>query len=264
LLIARKLWRYKLVTGPIVVLTLLASAYVLVVKKPLYEATSSYLLISPPAPPTPEQIARDPALGRIRTDNPYTRFGDPGVVIDVLSRSMNSESARESLVKAGADSRYMVGSGAQFGSSTPIVQITGTGSSPDGARRTAEVVGHALIGELNRMQRAQGVDSDYRITTLPVESPDTAQLQASGQLRMLVGVLAAGAIVLFIAVSFLDAIAAVVSQRRTPQFEAARDPDDAVFPDLDPFVEPRVASTSHREGTPKVTPARTASARRLP
>ena len=93
--IARKLWRYKLVTVPIIMMMVAASAYVLIVKQPLYEASSSYLLINPPAPPTPDEVARNPALGKIRADNPYTRFADQAVVIDVLTRTMNGAAARE-------------------------------------------------------------------------------------------------------------------------------------------------------------------------
>ena len=45
-IIARKVWRYKLFTLPVIVLTIFAAAYVMAVKQPLYEATSSYLLIT--------------------------------------------------------------------------------------------------------------------------------------------------------------------------------------------------------------------------
>ena len=184
------------------------------VKEPLYEAASSYLLINPPSAPTAEEIARYPALGRIDADNPYTRFPDQSVVVDVLARSMGSESARRALLRAGADPRYTVGSGARFGSSDPIVQITGTGATPQAAIRTANLVGRAIMGELDRMQRVKEVDSRYRITALQVEVPEEAHLQASGQLRSLVAVLALGAILLFIAISVADALQSLKRQRR--------------------------------------------------
>ena len=192
----------------------------------MYEASSSFLLINPPPPPTADEVARNPALGKIRSDNPYTRFTEQAVVIDVLTRSLNAEAAREALVKAGADPRYMVGSGAQFGSATPIIQITGTGSTPEAAMRTAEVVGHGVVGELDRMQAAKHVDPHYRITTLHVEVPDGAQLRASGQLRMLIAVLALGVIGLFVAVSLFDGVATVVAQRRAAVWPPLWGPDD--------------------------------------
>jgi hypothetical protein len=254
LLIARKIWRYKLLTLPIILVTACGAGYVVAVKEPLYEATASYLLISPPAPPTAEEIARNPALARVRADNPYTRFADQGVVIDVLSRTMNSDSARRALVRAGADPAYRVESGAQFGSPSPIVQVTGTGPSPQAAMRTADVVGHAVVGELDRMQRAQKVDAPYRISTLQVEAPNGARLRASGQLRMLVGVLGLGAILLFVVVSVTDGLTALLTERR------ARLPwpaDELVM--LDSHRDPELAS--HANGSADATGARPASER---
>jgi capsular polysaccharide biosynthesis protein len=212
-LILQKIWRHKLFTLPVIALTLAGAAYVVAVKKPTYEATSSYILINPPAPPTAEDIARDPALGRVNADNPYTRFPDESVVVDVLARTVGSDSARHELVRAGADERYTVASAAHFGSSSPIVQITGTGASPEAAIHTANVVGRAVADELARMQRVQHVDSRYWITAFEVEVPDHAQLRASGQLRMLVGILGLGAILLFIVISVMDALAAIRAER---------------------------------------------------
>jgi len=251
LLIARKVFRHKLITLPILALTLCGAVYVLAVKDPVYEASSSYVLINPPAPPTAEQVARNPALGRIRSDNPYTRFSDQGVVIDVLTRSLGSEMARRTLVKAGADPRYTVASGAGFGSSSPIVQVTGIGPSPAAAIRTANVVGHAVTGELDRMQRAKNVDSAYRISALQVEVPDDARLRASGQLRMLVGVLALGGILLFVALSITDALDNLLRERRM-----ALAPDESALDNLaflDPeadLVEPHLRTNGRREHVP--------------
>ena len=63
------------------------------------------------------------------------------------------------------------------------------------------------------MQQAEGVDSRYRIKTQQVDVPDGAQLRASGQLRMLVAVLALGAILLFVAVSVADALTNLRTER---------------------------------------------------
>jgi capsular polysaccharide biosynthesis protein len=234
LAIARKIWRHKLFALPVIVLTIAGAVYTVAVKKPLYEATSSYLLISPPPAPTADQIARNPALGSIRADNPYTRFSDQSVVIEVLARTMNSESARHSLVRAGADPGYMVSSAVRFGASSPIVQISGTGSTPEAAIGTAKVVGNAVVGELDRMQKVQDVDADYRITTLQVEFPTGAQLKASGQLRMLVGVLGLGIVVLFIVISVTEALETLARERRAVQ---AWTPDELALFGLDPDLD---------------------------
>src|SRR3954454_23336017 len=97
LLIVTRIWRHKFITLPVILLTLAGCAYVAKVKKPVYQVSATYLLVNPPAPPTAQQIAADPALAHVHTDNPYTRFGNDPVMIDVLSRTMTTPSARESL-----------------------------------------------------------------------------------------------------------------------------------------------------------------------
>ena len=130
LLIARKIWRYRIVTLPVIALTLLGAFYVVVLKAPVYEASSSYILINPPSPPTPEEIAQKPALGRINPDNPYTRFSDQSVVVGLLSSILSNDVERRALTKQGADSRYTVAPvQSTYGYSSLMLGITGVGSS---------------------------------------------------------------------------------------------------------------------------------------
>jgi hypothetical protein len=205
--IAQTIWRYRLATFPVLLLTFAACVYVVAVKAPVYVASSSYILISPPPAPTQEQIAKNPALGRVKSDNIYTRFGNAGVLVDVLTRTASDDAARDALVKAGADPRYVVGPSMQFGFGSPIIDITGVGSSAPSAIRSAQIVGRAVTRQLDQMQARQGVDPRYRITSLQIEAPDRAQLRASGQMRRLIGVLALGGLVLFVVVSILNALA---------------------------------------------------------
>ena len=209
--IAQKLWRYRLVTLPVVALTLFGAVYVVAVKPPVYKTTSSYVLINPPAPPTDEQIARDPALGRVQTDNPYTRFGDSRTVLEVLAGNMSSESARRALLAAGVDPRFTVVPVSSFGFSSPIVQIDAEANSADGAMRSAKVVSDALREELASIQRS--TDPRYQLKVQAVDAPDHAEMQASGKLRALVGVLALGAVVLFVLVSLADALTEIRKSR---------------------------------------------------
>jgi hypothetical protein len=222
LMIVRKIWRYRLVTLPVIVVTLFGGAYAYVAKESVYEASASYVLINPPDPPTDQEIASRPELGRVNADNPYTRFSDQSVVVQVLAKATSSGSARQALTKAGADDRYTVEPGAEFGYSTPIVEVTGVGSSPEAAIHTAEVVGDAVTEELDRMQHARGVDPGYRIKSQLVNAPDNAELKASGQLRVLIGVFALGAVLLFVVVSVGDAVTTLREERMKPA--AGEDP----------------------------------------
>jgi len=240
--IARKVWRYKLVTLPVLLLTVLGAIYVVAVKKPVYEADSSYVLLNPPAPPTAEQIARDRSLRGINADNPYTRFSDQTVVVEVLASRIGSETARKALLKAGADPRYEVTRDSDFGFSSPIVKVAAQGASPAAAMSSAKLIGNALTRELDDMQ--PGVDPRYRIKAKQVDPPDHAQLKASGQLRMLVGVLVLGAVLLFIVVSVADAVSTL---RRTRMGHAA--PSQRAGTD-----EPWPAYAGRNEGGSALTP----------
>jgi hypothetical protein len=232
LLIVRKVWKYKLATLPILAFVLAGAVYVVAVKAPTYEAASTYILVNPPAPPSDAQIARDPALGRIHADNPYMRFSDQSVLVQVLASRLQSEEGRRSLAAQGADPKYTAAPSAEFGFSAPILQITGTGTTPAAAVRTADLVGLALTHELERMQQVRGVDKKYRVTSQEVVAAHDAKLKASGTLRALVAVIALGAILLFIVISVADALSAV----RADWAQARIDDDDFAAGSFEPFL----------------------------
>jgi hypothetical protein len=209
LLIAKKLWKYKLFTVPIFALVLVGSFYVFAVKAPTYESSATYILVSPPPPPTDAEIAADPALGRVKADNPYLRFSDQTVVVQILASRLNSDEGRQALAKQGADPNYLAQPSPEFGFSAPILQVTGTGTTAAAAIKTADVVGEAAGQELDRMQQERGVDRTYRIKVETVVAAHDAMLKASGKLRALVAVFVLGMILLFITVSVLDALSAL-------------------------------------------------------
>jgi capsular polysaccharide biosynthesis protein len=212
LLIARKIWRYKLVTLPVIGLVVAGAYYVLAVKDPVYEATSTYILVNPPPPPTEDEVAQDPKLG-IGSDNPYTRYSDQSVVVQVLTSRLSSDVARRELEQRGADPDYEVAPSSEFGFTAPLVQITGTGPTPAAAVRTARLIGRAVTRELAGMQQARGVAEKYRIDAQQVVVPRDAKLKASGQLRSLVAVFALGLVLMFIVVSVADALSTLRAER---------------------------------------------------
>jgi hypothetical protein len=210
-LIISKIWRYKLVTLPIFALVFLGMYYVVAVKAPTYETTASYILVNPPPAPTEQDVAQHPALAHVHADNPYTRFSDGGsVLVQVLSSRMSSPDTRTMLWKEGADPAYTVAPSVAFGFSVPLLEITGTGVTPQGAIKTANIVGKAVTEELSRMQT--GVDKTYQVSAQPVVGAQFAQMKASGKLRSLVAVIVLGTILLFMAISVLDAVGALRSE----------------------------------------------------
>jgi capsular polysaccharide biosynthesis protein len=249
LLIVRKLWRYKLATLPILGLVLAAAFFEIAVKPDMYQASATYILVTPPAPPTPDEIARDPKLGK-GIDNPYTRYSDQSVVVQVLASRLNGDDTHLALAKQGADPNYTVQPSSEFGSSAPIVSITGTGTSPASAIKTAEVVGLALTRELDDMQKVHGVAPRYRIDTQEIVGAHDARLKASGKLRAGVAVIALGTVMLFIVVSILDGLVAFRRELATARARGAEVGADAA--DLPPDVAEGV---SRREWDDEV-PAR--------
>jgi len=111
-------------------------------------------------------------------------------------------------------------------------------------------VGHAVAGELNGLQAAKRVDPRYRITAMPVDVPDTATLQASGQLRALVAVFAMGAILLFILISVTDGLAKLSAERRgrpAPADDAWVNGSGHPHEPLTPSLVPPAPQNGHRE-----------------
>jgi hypothetical protein len=225
----RMVWRHRLATAGVVLATIVGAIFVLAVQHPVYEAYSSFVLISPPNPPSEAQIKADPSLRTARTDNPYTRFDTQWVMVDLLAQAVTTDAAREALVRTGADGRYRVAPSSKFGFSSAIVQVTALGSSERSAITTATLVSKAVRGELRRMQAVLGVDSRYMIRPLQLEKPQKAVRRPSGQLRMVFGVLAAGALLLVLLLSVLDTISRwrVERSRDAAPSAASAPPDDA-------------------------------------
>ena len=80
LLIARKVWRYKLVTLPIIALVILGAVMSSSVKEPLYEASSSLHPDQSAGPAHRRGHCPRPRPRPKNADNPYTRFADQSVV----------------------------------------------------------------------------------------------------------------------------------------------------------------------------------------
>lgn len=204
LAIGRTLWRFKIPALVVVIVTLIGCAGVVFLIPPVYETTSSYLLLPPPPAPTDQEIAKDPDLGKIRADNPYQRFSDPSVIINVVARRVNEDRNRERMIALGADNRFLVAPSNRYGFSSPIIDITSEAGSPEEALKTLRIVGDSVTRELKAIQ-ATDVDPKYTYKARPVEAPDGAKQRASGKLRALLGVLGLGMVSLLVMVSSLQA-----------------------------------------------------------
>lgn len=127
-------------------------------------------------------------------------------------------------MRHGVDANYQVGPSMEFPLGTPIMQVTGVGSSAAQALRSAELVGRELSIEMNKLGAAQGTDPRYFIKVQPLTPPGPAEQQLSSKLRTLLAVLAFGAITVFVVVSVMTAL----EERRTRETALPdNSPDDS-------------------------------------
>jgi len=203
--IARILLKHKLLVVPVMVLTLLGVVYVGAFSKPLYEMTLDYAFVPPPGPPSAAQIALDPSLANVNATNVFSRFEDQSIIADSIVSRMSSSTTQQTLVDQGADKRFTVLPITLYNSPEPMVEVTGTGSTPAEALKTGNLVSTALERSLYTLQRAQGTDPTYMFNALQVAS-SPPQMKVSGKLRSIVAVLGVGAVLVFVAASVGDAI----------------------------------------------------------
>ncbi len=210
LAIVRTMWRHRVLSLGVLALTFLGLIYVVFLTPREYETSSNTVLFPAPAPPTAEEIQEDPSLAKVDSSNPFSLFGDPSVIIDVIARRLSTQSAREALSAAGADDRYEIRASVTYGSTRPFVEVVAIGDSPEAASRTIEVVQTAVVAELQKVQEEQGVDPQFMITPFVVDPGDEPVLLVSGLLRPAVAVLGLGGIALFVMLS----VAVALDQRR--------------------------------------------------
>jgi len=219
--IASVLWRQKWFAIPVVLLVAFAAVYVVKIKPPVYDATSSVLLVPPLNGVTQSQIAAHPRLKNVNPDNVFVNYGDMDVVANAVIDYVTSPASAAGLSEAGSGTAYQIGLSTDFGS-PPIIDITGVGSTASAAIKSAQVVTAAVQQDLASLQLTHGVDSFYLIGGANIVKPTQAQHSSSAKLRPLVAVLGAGVIFLFIIVSSADA-AARRRRRRQDDFPLANE-----------------------------------------
>lgn len=203
--LTRTVRRHKLATIPALLLAVVGIAYVGFVKAPTFQAQSTYVLVPGASPPTQGQLAKDPALNRLNSNNPFEQYGDISVVGDLLINFVSSPGEAAVLAGEGVPGGYTVVPYTSSYGASPIVEITTDGPTATVASRAAIVVGEAMQNKLVAMQGAQGTSRQYWISFLEIARPSHPQAQLSSKLRDLVAVIAADAVLLFVIVSILNA-----------------------------------------------------------
>jgi hypothetical protein len=180
--IIRAVWRYKLAIIPVIVLTVLGAFYILEIKPPVYEASSSLLFLNPKGP-----------AAKISTDNPYSNLGDVWTADAVVSAVAGDSPQAQVTLSTNPNN-------------PPIIDISGTGPTPQAAIRVTDLATSQAMSELYQIQKRQGVNDLYLMKAIELVQPYHAEQTFSGKLRSLVAVLALGAILLFVTVSAAQAM----------------------------------------------------------
>lgn len=195
------LWRQKMIVIPLSLVSLAACIAVVVAYPPTYRATSAVVLLNPPE--LPEVSAENPTIPD-EYQNPYSRFGDLSVIVDILVRVLESDAKVEQLEAQGLDGTYQVAANRDFYRG-PIVDIAAEASSEEDAIAAANLAMDALAEELDTLQRQQGTDPSYFITVETVVAADKATTVFSGTLRALIVVAMLGMVLTIGTALFADA-----------------------------------------------------------
>jgi hypothetical protein len=202
----RLLGRHWRVTAPAALLTLLGLVAALQVSSPTYNATGSIVLLLPAEAPdvsAQPDSASAPEVGQ----NPFTRYGDIVIVTNILTRMMNSDSKRGELDSRGVADYDIV---ASTSGRDPVFEVTGHGPDADAAIRSTEIVLTEAEEALTEVQRAQGADPNYFITSAPLEPPSAATAVYGSTMRSAIAVLAFGGLCTL----GLAVLAEVIARRR--------------------------------------------------
>lgn len=213
LAVLRTLWRHRIVSIPILLLTLAAGLYVFQFAPRSYETSATYAMINPDIP-TQQDLLNNPELGKLNDKNPYLRSSDPSLIVQVLLTRLNDSSMADKLKEQGLSPEYTVSRGVG-GINGFLVDITGIAETPEKSFATTRALGSTLEQYLYDGQKVNGADDAYLFSSIMVAPPDKATEQFSSRLRSLIAVFLAGVVLMFGAVSIAHSISVTRTRRQS-------------------------------------------------
>lgn len=214
----RRLVRHPRVLASTIALAVVLAGLAFAAAPPSWQSDAAVILLNPPDPP--EITLANPVNPR-DDDNPYTRFQDLSVVVDVLQRQMHSDSVTEQLKESGLDGEFDVAANREFYRG-PIVDIVAQAGSGAQAEENARIVGAAFQKELAQLQTKQGTAPRYQIGSDMIVEPTTAKVVLTPTIRVMLLALGIGAS-LVIGIGLLAD--EVISRRLTREEQCAPDID---------------------------------------
>ncbi|MGM7669380.1 hypothetical protein [Microbacterium sp. A93] len=201
--VLKTMWRYKWVSVPMVLVTVLACAYGLLWAPGTYESKATFALAMPKVP-TDLEIEADPDLADVNQDNPYLRWRDTSLLAQVVIARVHSVEVADRLEAEGLDADYDLVP--PDGTGSGMMNLTVTAESPETASMAAVILSEEFDRIMNDVQKINGADDSYLIESIPVSGPTPPEEVFSSRLRS-TAVLGAGGVVLLLgAVSLAQSI----------------------------------------------------------
>jgi hypothetical protein len=204
---------------------------------PTYKASGSLVLFNPLAPPT--ATAGRTTSTTLDANNPFARFNDLSVVVDIMVREMSSSQVGQQLQAAGLHGSYTVGANLAYYTG-PVLDISTQAGTPDAAKTDIGLVMAEFQKQLAAQQARYGTSPEYFITAQPIVIPTTATKVFSSTLRRLIAVGVLDTLLLLGLAALVDSVAWHLKARRiraTPHGpvgitapEAVDEPDSSMFP----------------------------------
>ena len=206
------LGRHKLVTT-LMVLASAAAVGAFVVSAPrVYQAKATLVLLNPPPAPTRAEIKQNPALGAIHAANPYARFGDLSIVVDLVAQAVEAPSTRDRFAAEGFPGDYTAAR--SYATNGPIIEIAARGASRSKAIAFATRVEEEFRAELALPQVERHVDTNYQVRADTIVPPDRAAPVLASLIRSGLALLALCAFATIVVASLADGLARFRRNRR--------------------------------------------------
>ncbi len=203
----RRRW-YMVVVGMIMVGGLGALTYVEV--PPTYEATASVVLL-PPSSAVP--------VG----DNPFLYLGGLAQALDVLTRAIDADSTRETVLHG--DSALDYTASPDSSSAGPILAVGATGPTEQATLDVLSSVLATIPVTLNQLQEDLSVQTESRISSTIITVDQKATTVGKARIRAVVAVVGAAGTLILLLIGALDGL--LLSRRQGEHAAVADESTDA-------------------------------------
>lgn len=245
------LWRRRWIVLPTALLVLVAIVLVYLSSPRTFRADAAVVLLNPPAPSVTPGSSTPPGAA-----NPFTRFTDSSVMVDIVSRRLASPAVVQIMRDKGMKGKATVGANLEFYRG-PIISVTTESPSAEAATADARIAMDEIATQLRQLQAEQGTAPEFSITTATVVSPDRASEEITSLVRRLAAVSAVGVLLVLLVGVGAEAWAVRRASRikhRRSQYSPERDLALETRPDSAPLA-PAQREPSNPESTQPVRAA---------